>query len=308
MIEPLDSDKLSTFRTHHHFENYAEFSTIEEFKDCVAWAKDKNVDFYILGNGSNTIFAKTKVRSLVLRNKLKKDLTTLGDETHVKASSSLPISVILKHCQDRNLDCFYYLASVPATLGGALAMNAGRGRIYNQTIFDFVETVTYFDGNEVITLRRDEIELSYRKTMFTGLNNSLILEATFNFPELPERQPDAAEDAAADGASPAEDGSDKKKKAVDRKSLPISQRIAYSKENQDHSAPNCGSVFKEAKMGILGRIQGTRLGSAQYSPKTINWLLSHGTSPRPMIWLIRYAKAVHLLFGRRAVLELIVVK
>ena len=129
-VRQLTSDRLSTFRTSHEFEHYAEFSTTEEFARLVAWARDASLRVYILGNGSNTLFARTRIRTLVLRNRLPRWMNVL-DERRVEVSSANPTMTVLKHCEKQRLDSFYYLASVPATIGGTLAMHAGRGRRHN---------------------------------------------------------------------------------------------------------------------------------------------------------------------------------
>jgi UDP-N-acetylmuramate dehydrogenase len=169
-IKSIESNKLSFYRTYHKFENYAEFKNIEEFIFYYQWAKQNKVDFYIIGNGSNTLFGRKKVKTLILKNSLTRDIKPVSAET-IKASSSTLIIDLLKYCYDNSLDSFYYLASVPATIGGALAMNAGRGREHNKTIYDFVESVTFFDGSQVRTLKNSEIDRSYRCTIFTGINN-----------------------------------------------------------------------------------------------------------------------------------------
>lgn len=273
-IEPYESDRLSTFRTHHQFERYAEFETVEQFRELCTLAEREGRRLLVLGNGSNVLFTRRRVRSLVAKNKLERVFEDLGGG-RVRASSSVMISVILKHCRANGLDSFFYLASVPATVGGAIAMNAGRGRSYGKSIFDFVESVTWFEDGEVRTAGAAEIPHEYRWTPFTGMTGRLVLEATFLFP-------------------PTEETEDK-----------IEERVLYTKEVQDHSLPNCGSVFKESKGGLMLRLRGVRLLGASYSRKTANWLLNESPSPRGLVLLIRVAKLLHRLIGRRAVVELI---
>lgn len=273
-LSPLVSDRLSTFRTEHAFEAVADFTTVEEFRELVAAAAEAGRRVVILGNGSNILFTRKKVRCAVLRNKLERAMEVREDGS-VRATSSLMISAILKHCRDGGLDSFYYLSSVPATVGGALAMNAGRGHQHNQTIYDFVETVTWYHDGRTHTAAAADIEREYRRTPFTGRTDKLILEATFRFP-------------------PTQDDGDR-----------IAERVQYSKRVQDHSAPNCGSVFKASSGRIMGWLKGVKFGTARFSPKTANWMLSTGKSSRPIVLLIRFAQLLHLALGRRARIEFI---
>lgn len=279
-IQSKKTESLSFYRTEHEFERYAEFSAIEEFQEYRHWAIENNVSLYILGNGSNTLFGRRKVKSLVLKNMMPKKIEVVSKYEAWVSSSVLTIEV-LKHCYKNSLDSFYYLASVPATIGGALAMNAGRGRGHNLTIYDFVEKVEFFDFNDdcVKTLGKQEIIRGYRETIFTGTQSSfLILSAMFKFEEL-----------AIEGN-------------------PVADRCRWSKENQDYSAPNCGSVFKEADMSILNALKGLRIGNTSFSKKTRNWILNDSKSPIPILLLISASKIIHFIKRKKVASEVIIVK
>lgn len=275
-IKSITNSNLSFYRTLHHFERYGEFNSVDQFSKYCSWAKANNTKLYILGNGSNTLFKNKKVKSLVVKNNLQKYITPIA-ENRFEVSSSTLVMDVLKYCYENSLDSFYYLASVPATIGGALAMNAGRGREYQLTIYDFVETITFFDNESdcIKTLEKEEIQRSYRETIFTGIHSRLILNATFKF--IP----------------------------VDFKSNPLVERCKWSKKHQDHSAPNCGSVFKTADFRILNRLKGLSIGKACFSSKTTNWLLNTSSSSHSLTFLINIAKILHVIVGKKFELEVI---
>ena len=273
-VHPIETNTLSTFRTRHRILHYAEFTTVQEFLSCCNWARDHKVRLYILGNGSNTLFSSRIVRTLVLRNKLEPRLRDM-DSGRMEASSSLPIMALLRHCHELGLDSFYYLAAAPATIGGAIAMNAGRGRSYNMTVYDYLESVSYLEGETIVTVPAGNIERSYRWTQFTGLTERLIVSAVFQF-----------------GRGSYEGD-------------PIADRLAYVKKTQDLSAANCGSVFRECHDGLQNGLRGLRVGTACFSGKAPNWILNYGNSPWPIRTLIRISKMIHWLMRRKAVLELV---
>jgi UDP-N-acetylmuramate dehydrogenase len=277
-IKSITDSNLSFYRTIHHFEKYGEFHTIEQFHEYCKWAKANQVKVYILGNGSNTLFKGKRVKSLVLRNKLSKQIIPLPEHRLEVSSSTLVIDV-LKYCYENSFDSFYYLSSVPATIGGALAMNAGRGRQYQLTIYDFVESVTFFDFETdcIKTLGKENIIKGYRETIFTGIQSRLILSAIFKFSHL------------------------------HFEGNPIAERCKWSKKYQDYSAPNCGSVFKTADHRILNRLQGLSIGKACFSAKTVNWISNTSSDSIPIIILITIAKILHFVRGKKAELEVIVV-
>ncbi|HEY9770408.1 MAG TPA: FAD-binding protein [Coleofasciculaceae cyanobacterium] len=277
-IKSVTNNKLSFYRTTHNFKNYAEFETIEQFKEYCLWAKANNCKIYILGNGSNTLFTRKNIKSLILKNKLHKKIDMLS-KNKIRVSSSTQIRDILKHCFDNSLDSFYYLASVPATIGGALAMNAGRGKKFQRTIYDFVETVDFFDfeNNYVKTLTKEEIIRGYRETIFTGIQSKLILSAVFNFRE------------------------------IKLEGNPIAERCIWSKENQDHCAPNCGSVFKESDSSILKNLKGFHINQTSFSSKTSNWIVNKSDSCISILMLIILVKIIHFFKRKIAKVEIIFV-
>jgi UDP-N-acetylmuramate dehydrogenase len=275
-IQSITSNKLSYFRTLHQFDKYAEVNSLEEFCEYYEWSKANNVKMYILGNGSNTFFTRKKINTLVVKNNFPEYIKEL-DDSRIEVSSSVLVMDVLKYCQEKSLDSFYYLASVPATIGGALAMNAGRGRQHGCSIYDFVESVTFFENGCVKTLKNEEIERSYRKTIFTGIHDKIILSAVFKF-------------------SPLESD----------KNLLI-ERLKWSKENQDHSAPNCGTVFKTSRYQIMLIMRGFNIGKAKFSLKTANWILNKSEDSLAISFLILITKIIHFICLQKIELEIIAI-
>jgi len=278
-IASLKSKNLSFYRTTHNFKKYGEVSTIDQFCEYYEWAKTNKTKIFLLGNGSNTLFVKKEVRTLVLKNNLPKE-TKILSKSQLEVSSSVLVIDILRYCYENALDSFYYLASVPATIGGALAMNAGLGKRDKLSIYDFVESVTFFDAADksLKTLNKKEIVQGYRKTIFTGLTSKFILSARFEF--SPKKM----------------DGN------------PISDRRKWSKEFQDYSAYNCGSVFQESNYKIICKLKGLRIGNSSFSAKTPNWILNKSSSSMPILWLIKIAEVLHFLTFKKLIVELIKVE
>lgn len=275
-VKSIINNNLSFYKTSHCFERYGEFSTVTQFQEYCNWATKRKIKIYILGNGSNTFFVRKKVKSLILKNKLCQDIKTLSSG-EIEVTSSVLVIDILKYCYKNSLASFYYLASVPATIGGALAMNAGRGKQHQLTIYDYVESVTFYDfeTSSVKVLKKEQIIKGYRTTLFTGIHARLILSAKFKFPTISFEE------------------------------NPITSRCKWSKNYQDYSAPNCGSVFKEADSQILKKLRGLKVGQASLSPKTSNWILNKSDSSIFITILIKIVVFLHFLARKRAVLEIV---
>jgi UDP-N-acetylmuramate dehydrogenase len=273
-IESLTSSNLSHYKTLHNFERFGEITSIDNFHEYCRWAKENKVNIYILGNGSNTLFVKNNIQTLVLKNKLPKYLKALPNN-RLEVSSSSTIMEVLKYCYQNSWESFYYLASVPATIGGALAMNAGRGRNHGCTIYDFVESVTYFEDGYIKTLDTTQLILNYRETIFTGKHSKLILSAVFKF------------------------------ESTVFNDNPLISRQAWAKEHQDNIGPNCGSVFKLADFRILKRLKGFSIGKASFSSKTNNWILNKSKSSSSIVLLTKFTKLLHFVLRKKIDLEVI---
>lgn len=277
-IKQFESNSLSTFRTQHSYLRYGEFRTVEEFIEYRKWARERALPLFILANGSNTLFKRRKVRTLVLRNRLEPWMNVLDDE-RVEVSSSISVMRILRYCERHGLDSFYFLASVPATVGGAVAMNAGMAQ---ETVLDFLESVTYLEGIHLVTKLNGALERGHRQTMFTGIQDRLIVSAVFRFPQ---RQFEESE---------------------------IRKRIDWCHDHQDLSAPNCGSVFRDCNRNIMKRVRwlvpwGIRfpLFRAQFSRKVNNWIICRNKHSWPIVLLIRAVQLIHWLLGKCARTEVI---
>ncbi|WP_043931161.1 FAD-binding protein [Bacillus sp. EB01] len=275
------TDTLSRYRTQHYFQYYGEIESIEDYIFYIDWAKKNKKKLFFLGNGSNTLFTRKNVKTLVLKNNLKKEINCISEKENLyEISSNVLVSEVLSYCYKRSLDSFYYLASVPATIGGALAMNAGQGRQVNQSIYDFVESVTYIDSDQrVVKLMRNEMNIEFRKTIFTGCQDKFIIGAVFKFPNKEFHGQN-----------------------------PIMDRIRWAKAHQDNVLPNCGSVFNKGSSRLLRYLKGFRIGKAKFSSKAQNWINNESTSPYPILTLIFITRLLHLFIFKKTKIEVIRVK
>lgn len=254
---------------------------LEEVIDLEKLPKDlfKTVDINILGKGSNILINDKKTFPLVISMKKFEKRLEMDSRGRLLASSSISIQSLLRYANKHNKGGAEYLYSLPANVGGIVAMNAGRGNVYKQSISDYVEKVTIFDGEKICDLDREACEFSYRNSIFLR-RKFLILYVTFNFDFLPE-----------------EDG---------RKRM--EERIEFSKKEQNTKKPNAGSVFKESNSMVMEIVRRSSLGwrnGCQFSSKTANWINNNGKGTfRQAILLINIVKALHLfLFKKKPVIE-----
>lgn len=272
-LHQLATDRLSWYRTEHVFSHVADIETIDDLSFAEQYAAENKLKIFVLGNGSNVFFKKRKVRSIIARPIFEKTISQDGDVFTVSGNTNISKLLITLRAQSRSGP--YYLASVPATVGGAVAMNAGTGSADNKFISDFLLDVTVWKNGSVKVLEKNDLGIEFRKTIFSESYCGVIRQARFAFPKT-----------SLDGD-------------------PIQTRKRWAREFQNATIPNCGSVFRRFNGGVMGLVRAlTRFLPAYICNKSLIWISNTSKHPRWIRFLIVLTKVLHRLIGRRCELEI----
>jgi len=237
---------------------FAEPTSEEELREALKFAKKSGIPHFVLGKGSNVLFADEGYPGLVISMMHFDDSKIAFDVENdiAKVSSGIYLYRFAIACREHGLSGMEFLASIPGTVGGALIMNAGYSRHPGQRneIGDIVKEVTVLDeeGCKRI-LDRDHLEFSYRKS---NLTKWIVLEATFH---LWKRRRDEIEKE-------------------------IRANFEYRNSQQDLTRPSLGSIFKnpppphESAGRLIEKLglKGTRVGGAMVSEKHGNFFVNLG--------------------------------
>ncbi len=216
----------------------------EEFLNIYKKHKDDNP--YILGKGSNVVFGD--FRGVIINTKHFYDvkISETKEGILVKASSGVPLKDIIKIVVENNLEGFYKLIGFPASVGGAIAMNAGA---YGVEVFDFIKGVWCIEDDEIVYKPKEEIFYTYRKTEF---ENKPVLYGEFLF----------------------------RKSTEDVKAL--AQSINQNRmKAQPLNMPTSGSTFKNPAGNFAGKLldmaglKGYKLKDIGFSQKHANFLINY---------------------------------
>ena len=262
----IDLYKFSTMRTHSIA---TVMYTPESNKDLINAINECKGDCYFLGGGSNIVFADRVEKPIINLMELNNTLS-LNEDGTVTAGCSVRIQKLINFGKDNAMGGFEYLCSLPASVGGIVYMNAGRGRVHHQQISDWLQTVEYLDLNDmqVKTMSVDKSQWTYRHSPFHEMK-AVILSATFKM----------------------------QKSSVEEVTALIQQRKDTVKANQEANKPSCGSVFNRENKYLMRLLRGKRIGGARFSKKTNNWISNdqNGTG-NDVIHLMEYAEKLHRLF------------
>lgn len=161
MVHPSDGDQLSTL---------------------MAKCGESEVPVRVLGGGANLLVSDQGVNGVVVRldDPLFKQISFLGESITVGAGFDLPRLVI--QLAKKGLGGLEVLAGIPATVGGAIRMNAGG--VYGD-IGQSVRRITICDrSGRIKVLDRSDLVFGYRTS---NISDCYILEVQF---ELIRDDPD----------------------------------------------------------------------------------------------------------------------
>jgi len=203
-----------------------------------------------LGLGSNLLVRDGGFRGTVLAVSGVLDEILMCGTNVIKVGVGTSCNKFARYVVNAGLTGVEFLAGIPGTIGGALAMNAGA---YGGETWDYVRSVATISRNGMEhTSARNEFETGYR---FVRLpENEWFISAEFQLP------------------------TDTDKTAHIR----LRELLAKRSESQPTGQFSCGSVFRNPGGDFAGRLidacglKGMRVGKASISGKHANFIINEG--------------------------------
>ncbi|WP_294398328.1 FAD-binding protein [uncultured Clostridium sp.] len=238
-------------------------------------------EYNIIGGGSNLLINDKAVFTNVIHLvKFDDNITSLGDGKYY-VGASVRLQKLINTVNNDGFGGIEYLFSVPGLIGGAIVMNAGRGRQFNQQISDYIVSVDAIYNGEIVTLSKEECLFQYRNSIFKH-SDYLIIGVLFKFSEM---------------------------KIEESKRLK-NERIKLCREKQDSSGFNFGSVFCKynptiMKVAPLLRVEFN--SNVRFSKKTQNWICNSGKGTyKQTLKLIKLLELMHKMSLKKIEREVIV--
>lgn len=136
-------------------------SNEKELIKAIIFCRENNIDFLIMGNGSNLLVRDGGIRGVVIKvNEGFNELTVDGTRIYCQAGALLSTTskLALKH----SLKNFEFASGIPGTIGGAITMNAGA---YGGEMKDVVKLVRVLDkNNQIKEYTNEEMNFRYRNS------------------------------------------------------------------------------------------------------------------------------------------------
>ncbi len=249
--EKIMLSSLSTFRIGGVADCIAYPKNECELTSAIMLAKENSVKFEVVGNCSNILFSDEGYRGLIICTKKMSYLSQSG--TNITAQCGVKTSLLSALARDSSLSGLEFAQGIPATVGGAIAMNAGA---YGGEMSEVVISVRAINTNtgEVLLLGRDELAFSYRKSIFTEKKD--LVCTLVNFDLKPSQ-----------------------KELIDAR---MRENAESRRQKQPLDKPSCGSYFKRpegyfaAKLIDDCNLKGLTVGGATVSEKHAGFIVNMG--------------------------------
>ena len=162
----VDLSKMCSIKIGGKAKNVYFPSSSDEIRMLLIESIEREKRFFPIGIGSNTVFSDGIIDLFFVSTRyLKKfSIKQEGKNYYIEAEAGVSFKTITNIVKKLNLEGFENLSGIPATVGGAVVMNAGA---FGTEISDIIDEVHWYDreGN-LHLLKRDQIDFSYRKSPF----------------------------------------------------------------------------------------------------------------------------------------------
>ena len=166
----------TTFRIGGCADYYVQPSSIEELQSLIQFLNKSDIEYCVIGNGSNLLVSDKGIRGVVIQLSDTFDEVEYIDDVTVKVMSGMMLSRLGNKLADKGLAGFEFATGIPGSVGGAVRMNAGA---YGGEIKDIIVSADVLDrSGRLISLSRDELELGYRTSCIAAMDY-IVVSAVF---------------------------------------------------------------------------------------------------------------------------------
>jgi UDP-N-acetylmuramate dehydrogenase len=239
---------LTTFRIGGPAAVFLEPETLEDLHAVGRAVAQTGVAVAIVGKGSNVLVADEGFPGIVLR--LGRGFRwSARDGGTVTAGAAMPLPALAGVAQQHGLAGLGFGVAIPASLGGAVRMNAGA---HDGQMADVVASVDVLELAEdrARTLHTEEVGFAYRSTTLAA--DAVVVAASLRLRAGDPTEIRAAMDAAR----------------------------RWRRDTQPIAEPNCGSVFTNppgehaAALIDAAGLKGASIGGASVSTKHANFIVT----------------------------------
>ena len=245
-----DLSKHTSFKIGGPADAFVEIESTEQLTKLSEYLDRVEEKYYILGNGSNTLFSDRGYEGVILHiGGGFSGITVSGIRIIAQAGAAL--AKVSKTAQEHSLTGLEFAAGIPGTVGGGVVMNAGAYGGEMSFVVDTVKAIS--PKGEEIELENKSLEFGYRYSILRH-RGYVVTEVSFNLKEGDKDEIRARMD----------------------------DFNSRRREKQPLEYPSAGSVFKRPEGHFAGQLimeagmRGFQIGGARVSDKHCGFIINTG--------------------------------
>jgi UDP-N-acetylmuramate dehydrogenase len=251
LVKEKELVNMNSMRISATADYYTEVSDYNELGETVSVSKKKGLKLFVIGNGSNTLFAKKNYKRILFVSMKRLNRIFIDENKRIiECEAGVKCSDFINFCIKNQIEGFEFLAGIPGTMGGMVKMNAGA---FGKEIGNYVLHIIVYNvaTGKIEKLTKERIDFSYRKLNFSKENIITRIGLEFSHGE---------------------------KKQI-KESIKKNLNKRYEKQPKGYSF---GSVFKNGKEYFAGELiekaglKGFSSGDAYISNKHANFIINGG--------------------------------
>lgn len=249
--EPMS--RHTTFKIGGSASTYIKVGTLSKLSAILKECKNSNIDYMIIGNGSNLLVSDKGLDKAVIRLDGELRNISLIDETTIYCGAGASLAALCKFALKNGLSGLEFAWGIPGTVGGAVFMNAGA---YGGEMKDVVYSASHITkSGEIGRTDKGDLQFGYRNSIYRS-NGCIITGVTLKLEraqikEIQEKMDDY-----------------------------LSRRTS----KQPLEFPSAGSVFKRPEGAFAGALieqcglKGKAIGGAQVSDKHAGFIINRSNA------------------------------
>ncbi len=261
---------------------FVSIKSSEKLRDLLVFLTENKIDYYLLGNGSNTLFVDKIIKQPII--KLDYEDKVVFNHGYVLVNANMNNIKFSNILMNNSYKGFEFLSVIPGTIGAGIALNSSYLSNSFNTNLMYVEVIDR--KGEIKWINKGDISFSYRRSSIID-ENLIITRAIFKLDEGNKND--------------------------------IKKEMELMKENkskvQPYDYPNCGSIFKNGHLKAYEYInnvglKGFKRNGAMISSKHSNFIINfNNASGKDVLFIIEKAiKKVYDKYKVNLILEITLVR
>ena len=236
---------------------FVDVDSLYTMSEIVNLARRKKVAYKVIGNGTNILVSDKGYDGLIIKTTSLNDIMIKKEQ--VRAMAGATIQKLIKFCIEHSFAGLEPLCGIPASVGGAVVMNAGA---FSHEIGQLIDCVEVLRDGKIVKFDRKDCKFTYRSSRFLG-KKDIVVSATFNLSKC-DRE-------------------------VVKNNVDAYMEL---RKNFQPTGRSCGCVFRNPTGAYAGKIieslgfKGTSIGGAMVSSKHANFVITQPKASATDVYLL----------------------